>query len=204
MVARMSREWWDREAREDWRYKTLLWGGDGTPEDIFPTIQAELANIDKVIGWVPERDRPLGILEIGCGPGRLLRRLAARHPDDVFYGIDISPEMLALAGEWPPNVSVFTTDENLSGLFDVIYSIEVFQHLTHEEKFGYLEDIRAMLAKGGLGLVQVVIGDDTDLPANHPISARELLDMTNVAGLKPIVVPGIQTVHDEWGWMVLT
>ncbi|MDO6963538.1 class I SAM-dependent methyltransferase [Rhizobium alvei] len=37
------------------------------------------------------------LLEIGCGTGRNLAMAARRHPGAVFYGLDISAEMLALA-----------------------------------------------------------------------------------------------------------
>ncbi|MDH3494417.1 MAG: class I SAM-dependent methyltransferase [Acidobacteriota bacterium] len=37
------------------------------------------------------------ILEVGCGTGRNLAILAAKHPDSFFYGLDASAEMLATA-----------------------------------------------------------------------------------------------------------
>lgn len=37
------------------------------------------------------------VLEIGCGTARNLVQAARRYPDAVFYGIDISAEMLATA-----------------------------------------------------------------------------------------------------------
>jgi S-adenosylmethionine-diacylgycerolhomoserine-N-methlytransferase len=37
------------------------------------------------------------VLEIGCGTGRNLIKAARRYPDGLFYGIDISEEMLQLA-----------------------------------------------------------------------------------------------------------
>ncbi|MFM2278747.1 MAG: hypothetical protein RLZZ444_978 [Pseudomonadota bacterium] len=37
------------------------------------------------------------LLEIGCGTGRNLAMAAQRHPGALFYGLDISAEMLALA-----------------------------------------------------------------------------------------------------------
>jgi ubiquinone/menaquinone biosynthesis C-methylase UbiE len=37
------------------------------------------------------------VLDIGTGPGELLNRLAARRPDLALTGLDLSPEMLAIA-----------------------------------------------------------------------------------------------------------
>lgn len=38
-------------------------------------------------------------LDIGCGAGELTERLAATHPDARIIGVDISPELLAVARE---------------------------------------------------------------------------------------------------------
>jgi S-adenosylmethionine-diacylgycerolhomoserine-N-methlytransferase len=38
------------------------------------------------------------VLELGCGTGRNLITAAKRYPKARFYGVDISPEMLATAG----------------------------------------------------------------------------------------------------------
>lgn len=49
-----------------------------------------------------DRLRPPGgarVLEIGCGTGRNLIRAARQYPQALFYGIDISGEMLATAHE---------------------------------------------------------------------------------------------------------
>src|SRR5262245_25724311 len=39
------------------------------------------------------------VLEIGCGTGRNLIRAARRYPGARFFGIDVSPQMLASANE---------------------------------------------------------------------------------------------------------
>ena len=44
-----------------------------------------------------QRDHQLRILDIGCGTGFLLKRLAERFPDAELYGIDTSASMLEQA-----------------------------------------------------------------------------------------------------------
>ena len=39
------------------------------------------------------------ILELGCGTGRLTRRMAELYPSAVIVAVDISPEMIAHAKE---------------------------------------------------------------------------------------------------------
>src|SRR5881227_2023381 len=73
-------------------------------------------------------------LEIGCGPGRLLRPLS-RHFGEI-HGVDVSDQMIALAKERlrdTPNafphhssgsdLSLFPDEK-----FDFVYSYAVFQH----------------------------------------------------------------------------
>ncbi len=53
---------------------------------------------DRLIDLVPA---PPGaaVLEMGCGTGRNLVKLARRAPDARLYGVDVSAEMLATAGQ---------------------------------------------------------------------------------------------------------
>lgn len=50
------------------------------------------------------------VLDVGCGTGLMLRRLRARRPDVTFQGIDLSPEMIAVAREEDPGGSYRTGD----------------------------------------------------------------------------------------------
>ena len=47
---------------------------------------------------LPAADR-LTVVEIGCGTGFNLRRLAKKHPEWQLTGIDVSPDMLAQASQ---------------------------------------------------------------------------------------------------------
>jgi SAM-dependent methyltransferase len=37
------------------------------------------------------------VLDVGCGPGSMLLALACRHPEFVGWGIDVNPDMVAIA-----------------------------------------------------------------------------------------------------------
>lgn len=43
--------------------------------------------------------RPQTLLEVGCGTGHNLRRLAEQHPQWQLIGVDVSPDMLARASQ---------------------------------------------------------------------------------------------------------
>ena len=76
----------------------------------------------------PSPQQPLH-LELGCGKGSFLARLAAAHPENNYIGIDITDKVLALAkrnidraceaaGRAPDNVRIFTYNiESIRDLF---------------------------------------------------------------------------------------
>lgn len=60
------------------------------------TRWAFLFGRNDILSHLPLRDAiPQLLLEVGCGTGRNLRRLAERHPSLRLAGVDVSPEMLA-------------------------------------------------------------------------------------------------------------
>jgi len=74
--------------------------GDAPGDFIGKTFSAPGARSDRmrdiVLDYVP-RDRAVRLLDIGCGTGSLLFRLADMLPSAVLVGIDISPENIQSA-----------------------------------------------------------------------------------------------------------
>lgn len=72
------------------------------------------------------------VLEVGCGKGRILKRLHERFPDCELEGIDISPNMLSFAPDF-----VKTTVGEIEFLpyeddtFDLVYTVECIEHSVH-------------------------------------------------------------------------
>ena len=53
---------------------------------------------NKILRLIPfDRQQPLNILEIGCGTGKNLVPMAQRFPNARLTGLDLSPDMLAVA-----------------------------------------------------------------------------------------------------------
>lgn len=199
----IERNWWDAEAHLDERYATLAWGGDGTPEAVQPTIDMILENI-MVLHAIDIDHRTC---EIGCGPGRILHRVARIYPDVQFVGIDVSASMIALGDDdRPDNVTTMVVDPTQdidAGQFDFIYTVEVLQHLTAPMKRKYMDHIKSMLTTKGLALIQYVEGIDDNEWMNHPESMGNMQTWVREAGLKitRAIVPN--KIHDEWRWMVI-
>jgi SAM-dependent methyltransferase len=92
------------------------------------------------------------LLDVGCGPGRLDRLLAAANPELQVVGVDASPEMVEQAALGPPlpNLSFRGgTAEELpfDGEFDFAISIASFHHW--EEPAAGLAGVHRALVPGG-------------------------------------------------------
>ncbi len=76
------------------------------------------------------------VLDVGCGTGELLSRIAAIHPDAVLAGIDPVPAMLAVArakleGRAELHVSYANSLPWGNETFDVLVSCNMFHYVTH-------------------------------------------------------------------------
>lgn len=108
--------------------------------------------------WLDDalRDRRgLIALDVGCGAGGTLTRLAARPEIDRVYGIDASPHALALAGRdnrlsLGSVLNLPFADES----FDLIVCFDVLQHLPSGGDRVAVAEIERVLRPGGIALVR--------------------------------------------------
>ncbi len=83
--------------------------GGGVPYERFARFHAVLAEDDTVVsaleahilplvpGLTDRLSRGIRVLDVGCGSGRAMNRLAGLFPDSQFSGIDLSEEAIATA-----------------------------------------------------------------------------------------------------------
>jgi ubiquinone/menaquinone biosynthesis C-methylase UbiE len=92
------------------------------------------------------------VLDVGCGTGALLRRLAESHPAELLTGVDPVPEMLAVARRrLPAEVELREgwaerlpfADEQL----DVVVSCNMFHYI--QRPVEALREMRRVLRTGG-------------------------------------------------------
>ena len=96
------------------------------------------------------------VLDFGCGCGRVVQHIHARHPHIGLTGTDIDP----VGVEWArANLSggmIFDINEPMPPLryadaqFDLIYALSVFSHLDDEMQTAWLEELARILRPGGL------------------------------------------------------
>ncbi len=101
------------------------------------------------------------VLDIGCGWGGAMRYMAERHGVQVT-GVTVSAEQLAVAEQRCAGLDckVLLQDyRDLSGQFDRIYSIGMFEHVGHRNYRGYMQKARSLLADDGLFLLHTICGN---------------------------------------------
>src|SRR5580658_11040079 len=148
-VSARMREDWNARAREDAGYYVAFGKRDQDDAGFFATATETINALEAELRRVPIAER-VGwkALEIGCGPGRLMRPMS-RHFVEI-HGVDVSDEMIGLAREklrdlpnaYPHLTSGASLAEFEDDSFEFVYSYAVFQHIPAREVIvSYLREI---------------------------------------------------------------
>jgi SAM-dependent methyltransferase len=105
------------------------------------------------------------VLDWGCGHGRVTRFLRAFSANGSLHGVDIDQTNIGWASEnliginfrHGPLMPPLAFD---SDYFDLVFGISVMTHLSRDVQRAWLEEIRRILAPGGLALLTFV-GDSS-------------------------------------------
>lgn len=100
---------------------------------------------------------PSKILEIGCGTGILSRALAKKFPRAQILAIDLSRKMIekANAKSNPSNLVFKETDfYNVSGSFDLVFSVNAFEEIEPEKGFSHLKNL---LSDNGIAYLTLTV-----------------------------------------------
>jgi ubiquinone/menaquinone biosynthesis C-methylase UbiE len=99
-----------------------------------------------------QQERPLKIVDIGCGPGFLLGCFAGWFPDMVLTGVDQSEDLLAVAKKRCPKMIPLVGDVSSvplpDGCADVAFALHVVEHLPQPDLL--FTEVRRILRPGGL------------------------------------------------------
>lgn len=154
-------------------------------------------SLRRVLGpWLPE-DREATILDIGCGEGNLLAFLR-----DAGYtrldGFDLSEENVSICRQQGLDfVHRFNALEvgTLKDLppFDVVFALDLLEHLPKESATSFLEQARDLLSPQGHLIVQTpnmgcIFGSFhryNDLTHEYSLTEKSALDLFMVAGFAP-------------------
>ena len=128
------------------------------------------------------------VLDVGCGPGDVMIRLARRCPSLKITGVDGSPAMIQLAAKAVEDSGLSRTIEVLQGYvpglplatdhFDAILSKDFLHHLP--DPMGLWQEIRRLIKPGGFVCVM-----DLRRPESTA-AARQIVQ--DVAGNEPEIL----------------
>ncbi|POY39209.1 class I SAM-dependent methyltransferase [Solitalea longa] len=103
------------------------------------------------------------ILEIGCGPGNITRYLLSQRPDFNLTGIDVAPNMIALAQDNNPSASFKVMDcreiHLLEQQFQAIICGFCIPYLSKEDCQKLITDCAGLLNKNGILYLSFVEDD---------------------------------------------
>ncbi|HOC73124.1 MAG TPA: methyltransferase domain-containing protein [Candidatus Hydrogenedentes bacterium] len=164
VCAACGRKWGERHGVPDFVFPAT------DPEEGFPTaahasvfereealhylswFRAHL--LEQLIRASVDADRPLRILDAGCGTGFMAAWLAKRLPQAAFTLVDLAPEALAFAAERNRVPCYLALGENLpfpDNTFDLVFSLDVYEHL--DDDAAAVREAHRVLAPGGAHLV---------------------------------------------------
>ena len=211
-VSDRMRDEWNARAREDAGYYVAFGRREQTDADFYATATEVINSLESELRRVPPAQRSAWkALEIGCGPGRLMRPMS-RHFGEI-HGVDVSDEMVALARERlrdTPNAHPHVTDgaslrEFPEGWFDFVYSYAVFQHVPSRDVItAYMRETQRVLKIGGLARLQFngMPARDAafDTWAGARIMSSELLEFTQMQDIQVLALEGAGTQYMWTTW----
>src|SRR6478736_3886543 len=206
MRANMRNDW-NARAREDAGYYVAFGRRDQNDTDFYATATEVINSLESELRRVPPAQRSAWkALEIGCGPGRLMRPMS-RHFTEI-HGVDVSDEMIALARDRlrdTPNAHPHVTDgaalaEFPDESFDFVYSYAVFQHVPSPEVIAaYMRETHRVLKTGGFARLHFngspARNAVLDTWAGACITSSEIREFTQMQDLQLLALEGAGTQY---------
>lgn len=208
----MQRDWNER-AREDAHFYVAFGRKDQDPEEFFATAAEVVKGLEHELRRLPAgmNRRARRALEIGCGPGRLMRPMS-NHFGEV-HGVDVSDEMIGRARAnlasvphaHPHHGSGADLAQFADDSFDFVYSYAVFQHIpSRDVVMSYLREAHRVLKPGGILRAQINGLDPTaktyDTWSGIRISAEEVKAFATVHDMQLLALEGTRT---QYMWTTL-
>jgi len=106
-------------------------------------------------GWLPEQ-KGAAILDVGCGGGKLLYFFKSRTYKNLF-GVDVSPEQIALARQITENVvgeDAIAFLQSHKEKYDLITGLDIVEHFKKEEVLRFLDACYGALRPEGRLILQ--------------------------------------------------
>src|ERR1700733_13028462 len=211
-VSERMRADWNQRAREDAHYYVAFGGRDQDEAEFHATATDVLRSIEAQLKRLPAKAnrRAWRALEIGCGPGRLVKPLS-RHFGEI-HGVDVSDEMIRLArqrlADIPHAHFHATNGASLAQFadlsFEFVYSYAVFQHIpSREVVLEYMRETARVLKPGGVFHGQfsgLPYPGDTNTWSGVAFSADDIRAFPRHNGLQLLILGGGHTQYTWTTW----
>jgi ubiquinone/menaquinone biosynthesis C-methylase UbiE len=167
------------------------WSGTYDDSALQPAYQAAH---EAVLDALPRQVEPVRLLDIGCGTGRLLARLAtAVAAGSVLVGIDASAGMLRAARD-RVGCLVGGMAEALpfaEATFDLVVSTASFRHWS--EPGLSLREIRRVLVEDGVAVIADLDPGPLDLVASMVRADLDVVEVAKIHGYGPVALVAVAT-----------
>jgi SAM-dependent methyltransferase len=209
----VMRDDWNRRAREDANYY-VAFGRRGQDEAEFLASGSYIVDkMEDELQRLPAtaNRRAWRALEIGCGPGRLMKPLSRDFGE--IHGVDVSDEMITLARERLAGIAHAHVHVSAAGLaqfadesFEFAYSYAVFQHIPDRALiYDYMSEIRRVLKPGGVFRGQFNglpgrAGEKYNTWAGCRLTAAEIREFTRENGFDLLELSGMDTQYLWTTW----
>lgn len=155
---------------------------------------------------LPQRNS--SILDVGCGPGNITRHLLRKRPDLKVLGVDLAPNMIALAKENNPGADFEVMDcreiGKLETQYDGIICGFTIPYLSKTETAKLIADLASLLKPGGVLYLSLIEGKYEDSGFQY---ASNQVDRSYVYYYNPVKIISILTQcnlkivqNDDFQW----
>lgn len=169
--------------------------------------------------WLPE-EKDAAILDVACGGGKLLYFFQSIGYTNLF-GVDISPEQVALSKQVTKNISEANAINYLEEhreSYDLITGLDIIEHFQKNEMLKFLDASYKALKPGGKIILQTPnaespwgmmhrYGDFTHEVAFNPNALRRLMSLYGFCEIEPReagpVVHGVVSLGRYLIWKVI-
>lgn len=134
------------------------------------------------------------VLDLACGTGAMMRRLAARLPDALLFGADLSGEQLLEAKKRSPELMLVQSNAAAlpfrSAALDVVHWSWLLEHVPRERAVDILREVRRVLGEEGVAWMTEVDNDSLAFWPRIPLAEecfRALWKAQEDGGGDPIV-----------------
>lgn len=166
-----------------------------------------------VIEHVISLNKDMVAVVIGCGYGR--ETIAISKAVKLVYGIDVSEKVLSLFRTFARQHSVDNAvpimadnyESSFDGLeLDLVYSVNVFQHISRKQTFDYVRYFVKRLKNNGVMLAQFAECGGTFEPdpsayePNVKWTRGDIEAMSSSVGARCDIETKTTGIHPDWVW----